>query len=93
MGSAGRKTRFFYQNFPKSAEKRLFLAWFSKVLPAAQKFRPKQGLCLFSALGELGKSIWSTPKKKVDKIFAPPPRENLRSAPARHQTNKLVPNC
>ena len=41
----------FGQNFPKSDSKRLFL-------PMAQKFWPKK--CLFSAVAELGKSIWLT---------------------------------
>ena len=37
---------------------KLILACFFKVLPAAQKFWQKQGLCI--SLRELRKSIWST---------------------------------
>ena len=53
-------------------------------MPAAHKIWPKQRLS--SALGELGKSIWSAQKKvkkKFQTFFAnpPPPRENSRSAP------------
>ena len=56
--SARKKKRdFFCQNFPKSAQKRLYDLFFFKNLPAAQKIWPKQRL--FSALGELRKSIWS----------------------------------
>ena len=53
-GAHAKKTRFFNQIFQKSVLKR-FLAYFFKILPAAQKIWPKPGL--FSAWGELGKSI------------------------------------
>ena len=43
-----------FQKVPKNG----FLTCFFKNLPAAQKIWPKQGL--FTALEELGKSIWST---------------------------------
>ena len=65
----------------------------SKGVFAVQKNWSKWGL--YSDLGELRKSIWSTlGKKKVDKIFTlfenPPPytRENLRSTP--DQVNTVI---
>ena len=60
-GSARQK--FFGQNFQK-VPKTPFRPVFCKILPAAQKFWPKQSLC--NALRELGKSIWST---KFSKFF------------------------
>ena len=62
-------TNFEGERLPKKKEifnlKRFLACFFFKILPVAQKFGPKQGL--FSALGELGKPIWSTLQKKVDK--------------------------
>ena len=54
---AEKKRIFFGQNVPKKCLKTPFLACFFKILPAAQKFGPKQGP--FSALGDLGKSLLS----------------------------------
>ena len=65
-----RKTIFFCQNFPKKAQKRLFLTRLFKNVHAAQKIWPKQRP--FSALGELWKSISSTLKKVVKKNAVPP---------------------
>ena len=56
-GGGAKKRKFFVQIFPKNAKKNLFCGLFSKILPAAQQFWPKQGL--FRDLGELGKPIWS----------------------------------
>ena len=54
-GARAEKTRFFGQHFPKNAKKRFFfLTYFVKILPAAQKFWPKQDFC--TALEELEKS-------------------------------------
>ena len=50
-----KKRNFLVNFFSIKCLKRLFRPVFSKFLPAAQKLWPKQGL--FSALGELGKSI------------------------------------
>ena len=52
------KTRFFWSKFSKKSLKTPFFGLFLKILPADQKFCPKQGL--FNDLEELGKSIWST---------------------------------
>ena len=68
-GARAKKKRIFFSSkFSKKYLKTPFFGLFFKILPAAQKILPKQGL--FSILGELGKSIRSTYlKKKVDKIF------------------------
>ena len=62
------KTQFFGQNFPKCL-KTLFLDSFFKILPAAQKIWPKQGLN--RAKGELEESFWLIYKKttKFLKMF------------------------
>ena len=52
------KNAIFWSTFFKKFLKTPFLAHFFTFLPAEHKFRPKQGL--FSALGELEKSTWST---------------------------------
>ena len=52
------KKRDFLVNIFQEVPKNVFLASFFKILPAAQTIWAKQGL--FSALGELGKSFWST---------------------------------
>ena len=54
---APKKTRFFCQNFSKSAQKRLFWLFFQKFACGAENLA-KMGAK--SALGELQKSIWST---------------------------------
>ena len=61
-GARAKKTQFFWSKFSKKCLKTPLLACFSK-------FCPNQ--CLFSTLGEPGKSIWSIDlkKKKVYKIF------------------------
>ena len=51
------KTQFFGRNFSKVLKNAIF-ALFFKILPAARKFWPKQ--CIYSGLGELRKSIWSS---------------------------------
>ena len=57
-GARAKKTQFFCQDFPKRSQKQLFWPLFHfKNLPAAQKNWAKQRL--FSALGELRKSICS----------------------------------
>ena len=55
---APKKLNFLVKNFQKVLKNAFFGPFFIKILPASQKFWPKQGLC--STLGELGKSIWST---------------------------------
>ena len=79
-----RKTAIFGQYFPKRA---FFLPnFFKNVSKMFPKIWPKQGL--FSALGELEKSIWSTQEKVrrpnfrnfFENLPHPPPRENPRSA-------------
>ena len=58
-GARAEKAQFFYQNFPKSAEKRLFGLLFKKFSCGAEiSAKTKQDL--FSALGEIGESIWLT---------------------------------
>ena len=68
-GLHAEKTQFFGKIFQKVPKNAYFGLFFFKILPVAQKYRPKQGLC--SGLGELRKSInqFSRPKKKVDKTF------------------------
>ena len=48
----------FLSKFSLNCPKTAFLTCFSKNLPTAQKIWPKQRF--FSALGKLGKSMWST---------------------------------
>ena len=55
---APKKTRFFLWKFSKKCTKTAFLTCFLMNLPAAQTIWPKQRL--YSALGKLRKSIWST---------------------------------
>ena len=84
---APKKTRFFCQNFSKSAQKRLFFTVFSKICLRRRKFCKNRGK---TVLWESSKNLFGRPKKKV-KIFEnpppypppppPPPRENPRSAP------------
>ena len=54
-GGRAPKNAFFWSKFSKKCSKMAFLTCFFKELPAAQKIWPKHGL--FTALGELGKSI------------------------------------
>ena len=67
--------------------KNVFFGLFFKILPAAHKNLPQQGLWVFLVLCESSENQFGRPKKKVDKIFKkflkirPPPRENPRSAP------------
>ena len=56
-GARAKKTGF-WSKFSKNCLKTPFLACFFKILPAKQKIWSKWGL--FSDLGELRKSIWST---------------------------------
>ena len=56
-GVRAKKRNFLVKIFHK-VPKNAFFGSFFKILPAAQKILPKQGL--FSVLEELGKSIWST---------------------------------
>ena len=53
---AGKK--FFFSKFLKKCLKTTFSACLFKIMLAAKKFWPKQGL--FSALVELEKLVWST---------------------------------
>ena len=67
---AGIKRDFLVEYFKKVPKNAFFfkvLACFFKLLPVAQKFWANQ--CLFSALGELGESIWSTLKKGRQKFL------------------------
>ena len=59
------KTRFFGQNFPKIAEKRLFGLFFFKILSATQKIWSKSGL--YS--DRRAQKINLVNLKKVDKNF------------------------
>ena len=92
-GARAEKTRFFEKkNFQKVPKNAFFGLFFFKILSAAQKFWPKQGL--FGAFGELRKQF-DRPKKrstKVSKFFwkstPPPPREKPWSAPGSHYSFK-----
>ena len=55
---APKKRNFLVKNFQKVPKNAFFACFFSKILPAGQKFWPNQGL--FSTLGELKKLNWST---------------------------------
>ena len=76
-GARAEKTRIFGQNISKKCLKRLFGLLFSKFCLRRKNYGQNS---LFSAAGELGKSIWSTWKKKhlwKIRLF---PRDNPRSA-------------
>ena len=82
-GGARAEKRIFFSIFFKKCLKLTFSACLFKIMPAAQKFWPKQGL--FSALAELEKLIRPTYKKKVDKKF-----ENCHSYENWYKTNTLI---
>ena len=80
------KTRFFGQNFPKSAKKTTF--WPVSFLKLCLRRKKNGQTREFLVLWESSKNKFGRPKKKVDKIFKlflkfrpTPPRENPRSAP------------
>ena len=61
-GGARAEKRDFLVEILQKVPKNAIFGLFFKILPAAQKFLPKQGL--YSGLRELRKSVWSTKIKK-----------------------------
>ena len=81
---APKKTRFFCQNFSKSAQRRLF-DFFQNFAGGAEKLAKKGAKQCFE---RARKNQFGRPKKKGHQNFGkmfenppPPPRENPRSAP------------
>ena len=60
-GARAEKTQFFGEIFPKKWPKNAFLACFFEILPAAQKFRAKQGLAV---LWDSSKNQFGRPEKE-----------------------------
>ena len=70
-GVLAEKTLFFGQNFPKSAEKSLFLSvFFSKFCLRRRKIWPNQGLLV---LWESSENQFGRPKKRSTKFLKYPP--------------------
>ena len=67
---APKKTRFFCQNFSKSAQKRLFLTVFSKICLRRRKFCQNRGK---TVLWESSKNQFGRPKKKKGRQILYPP--------------------